>query len=155
VNGHCCHADLFEFPCEKWGRETRSIPAQPHFDGHGYWNGFNNGLRQPESTVGIAHHPGARTVTGYTLHGAAHVDVDGIDTTCNKELRRFGHDGSFAAKNLDGKRAIFRVRLDHLQSAFAAAEQSAGIDEVRGGQTDTANAANDAAKWKSGEAGQW
>ena len=134
----CRDADAFEHPGEVGRGEILFVPTEAHFRRDGNFYGVDHAAHERGGLVEFRHHGGAATDLRHFFHGTTHVNVHGLGAEFLAHHGGVAHFLGHAAKELDGHRAIFGGRRDELEGGGVALEEGTGVDEIRGGPTESA-----------------
>ena len=154
VHKDCGDAGVFEDAREVGGGEVVVVPAEPHLGGDGDFHGVDHPAHEGGGLVELGHHRGAAADLRHLFHGAAHVDVDGLRAEFLAQDGGVAHLLGHTAEQLDGHRPVCGRRRDEFEGGGVAFEERAGVDEVGGGPTETAELAHGDAHGQVGVTGE-
>ncbi len=155
VNEDRGDADAFEHAREFGRGEIVFVPAEAHFGGDGNFYGVDHATHEGGSFIELGHHGGSATDLRHLFYGTTHVDVDGLGSQFLAHHGGVTHFLGHAAEELDGHGVILRRGRDELERGGVAFEKRVGVDEIRGGPTESAEFAHRNAHGQVGVARKW
>ena len=143
-------ARVFQHPRQVRRGQILLVPSQPHFGGDRNFHGVHHAADQLRGLLQFRHHGGASADAADFSHRAAHVDVnrgnaDGLEID-GGVAHLFG-DG---AKQLHGQRTVRRAGFDQLERLGFFFQERAGVDQIGGGQVQSAQFAHGQAEGQVG-----